>query len=233
LPTITHKPCWGSPAGYDEEEQLFAGEQITALAAILGHPAADLVVPIKDAAAKIWRFEYSRGVSLGEQKAALAKLAGAADFLLAKLTGHPTLALDPQSRRKILLAYAAGQNTKKARAGALGKYKRDLAALSRLYENVAVAAKDQLKRGAPKKSLERFAALRLIEVSEHVTHSNFVNTKRQGRNSARRFVVSALSMLGIDQAAAEGAIQHVMDQRKAAHEQRKNYPSEMGTKSAK
>jgi hypothetical protein len=143
------------------------------------------------------------------------------------------LALDPQSRQKILLAYATGQKTRKARADALGKYKDDLAALTRLFENIAVVAKDQLKRGAPRKSFERLAALRLIEVSEHVTHSDFVNTKRQGRNGARRFVVRALSMLEIDQPAAEVAIRYVMAQRKATDEQRKNYPSEMGIKLTK
>jgi hypothetical protein len=232
LPTVTYKPRWGAPAGYAKEEELFTSEQVTELAAILGVPAEDLAVPLKGAGAAIWRFRYTRGVSLGEQNAALAKLAEAADFLLAKLTGDPTLALDPQSKQKILLAYVAGQKTRKAREDALGKYKDDLVALARLSENIAVTAKEQLKRGAPKKSLERFAALRLIQVSEHVMHSVFVNTKRQGRNSARHFVVSALLMLEIDQPTADVAIQYVIAQRKAAREQRKKCPSEVGIKSA-
>jgi len=104
LPTITHRPRWGSPSG-STIDFVFAEEQIAQLAVVLDVDPADIAGPLNDVAGWYGRYAYVLYAepSDTEQKQALRETAEHAGDLLSAVRS-----LDQISRQHLLDEYAGG-----------------------------------------------------------------------------------------------------------------------------
>jgi hypothetical protein len=219
MPSKKHLPQRGvNRPGYSPLVPLFTDNQISQLADILGRSRDVIEAPLNEAALAIGPFLTKPEATELEQAAALVELAEFAQSLLSNLRD-----LDSRSKQRLLHEYEVRQESLSAAAigniNALSQFKKDLTAIARVHENLAVALGRTRTRsaglGRPRNSLERLAVRTLIKAYEQITGGEFTSSVTKGKGVARRFVMTALKMLGIEQTAAAGGILYVLSEKRA------------------
>lgn len=216
MPTKTTKPAFGLADGYVSEDRL-SNEAVDQLAEILGCDARAIRADLDNLARRVFIYRYSKdNPGPQERQKALTELAKGMDGLLNNLRQ-----LDPQARHAIALAYSAGRTGRYAIGAARARYQDDIAALNRLYQNIAVAAKGgqgsgltepkALRgRGRPAHHFEVDIAERVIAICEKATGKTF---SKSTRSSHHHFAMTALKHFGIEQATARRAISLALEKK--------------------
>ena len=202
MPTITHKPQWGSPSGYTAELS-FTDEQIAELVDLLGLDPSVIARPLREVAAWYGRVIYinTTEASTSEQRAALEEVKKDLGTALSKIR-----ALDLKSRRRVLDEYAGGSFDESlgdledeaivARSGeALAEFNADLAAIARAYEKFGAARKRvKPRKGRPENRSGIALREKLSDAYDRLTLASAETPRRQTRRR-RQFLSSAMSML--------------------------------------
>jgi hypothetical protein len=208
MPTKTLRPRWGSPSGDTSAPHYLTDDDIAQLARrySIASPKT-LDKELRRAVRAIWMYQLSRTrVSLAEQRAALLELAHHADWLSDRLRRG---VLDPEARGRLRAAYArldpdwrkqnitgpllSDEMISAMRRQARHQVDRDIAAVARLAENLAVAVgKTEVVLGNPGDPLPRYAKHRLGEAFEAAT-----GKRRGGRTKFVAEVVDLLAKRGI------------------------------------
>jgi hypothetical protein len=203
MPTKTIRPRWGSPSGDTSAPHYLTNDDIAHLARRYGIASPNsLKKELRSAVRGIWMYQLSRTrASLAEQRAALLELAHYADWLSDRLRRG---VLDPEARGRLRAAYAGldpdwrKQNITDAllsdemisamRRQAWDQLDRDIAAVARLAENLAMAVgKIEVVPGNPGDPPTRYAKRRLGEAFEAATG--------KPRSSRTKFVAEVADLL--------------------------------------
>ena len=219
MPTITEKPEWGDRRGHAGMLP-FSEKQIEELSEIIGQSPDNLRGGLNDVSLAVWMFRTTQPIPVPKISAALTEVVEPADQLFQRLN-----ALDQDSKRVLLAMY----HEDGLRTNPRQELKADLASLQRLWSNLMAANKvlrskncqrqAQIKDlvghrvGRPSHDVARFTARCLIDLYEKQV-GPFLYSRRKGKSAPRRFVLTAMQMLKIDEKSAPGAIEAVLAQRR-------------------
>jgi hypothetical protein len=219
MPTIpTNKPQWNvDRAGYSSlEEPLYDTSQVGELAAELRCSVEAIEKPLAAEADAIGPFlsEWREAAAIeAQQEAALSCLATGAESVLSKIRK-----LDRRSRRRLLSEYGADGDSEGDSVAAVEQLNRDVAALDRLHQNLAVATrrlsfhKAASPVGRPANDFERFAAAKLLNVCKAIYGDGCLLSRSPAKTASRRFLIAALMMIpGIKQSTARSAANEALD----------------------